>query len=107
MKTVEEQMVVMQAFVDGKTIKRTSNSTGYFFVFKKGNSPKDFNWQDFDYDIVEEPIVRYGVIAEGSFTRCYYDENEALAALIGIKERGDKGEIIKLVQDMGFKGDEE
>jgi hypothetical protein len=108
MKTVEQQIEVMQAFAAGKTIKRTSHfSRTLDSEFKKHCNPKNFNWTDFDYDIVEEPIVKYMVVvsSDGS-TVCDYNRYEvAKEKLEGIPDGNYK--IIKLVQDMDFKGDDE
>jgi len=107
MKTVEQQMVVMKAYADGKTIKRTAR----FFPknveeFDRETSPMHFNWQDYDCDIVEEPIVKYMIITQSGGTVCDYPSHEsAKAKLKYFHCEGYK--IIKLVQDMDFKGDEE
>jgi len=102
MKTVEEQIVVMQAYVDGKTILH-SNA----FEFDKDKSPRVFNWQDYEYDIVEDPIVKY-MIVTGKDNVCgtYIDYESAKQKLKNLEELSAFYKIIKLVQDMDFKGDE-
>ena len=109
MKTLKEQIKVMQAYVDGKTIKQTvrRNGTVLKITYQEESSPRAFNWADYDYDIVQEPIVKYMiVVSENGSTVCEYDSYEdAKWRLKGIPY--DCYKIIKLVQDMDFKGDEE
>ena len=45
MKTIPEQIEVMQAFDAGADIEITSPTGAYIF-----------NWQDYDYDIIRKPI---------------------------------------------------
>jgi hypothetical protein len=107
MKTVEQQMVVMQAYVDGKTIKRTNQYSGEIskFYYEEGVQPNAFNWSTFDYDIVKEPIVKYMIVTPSGDTVCDYPSYEtAKAKLRYFHSAGYK--IIKLVQDIDFKGDE-
>ena len=53
MKTIEERIAVMQAFVDGKDIERfVENISGSFWIFDLTPS---WNWYSFDYRVKEEP----------------------------------------------------
>lgn len=51
MKTLEEKIEVMQAFLDGKTIQ--DNIDGNWTDWKSGNDPQ-FNWGTYDYRIKPE-----------------------------------------------------
>ena len=53
MKTIEEMIAVMQAFVDGKRVERQSVITpdeGWFAVIEPA-----WNWNDYDYRVKPEP----------------------------------------------------
>jgi len=53
MKTIKEQVAVMLAADEGKTIgwtSRFSDDSG-----KRIENTKNFDWQSYDYEIVEEP----------------------------------------------------
>jgi hypothetical protein len=113
MKTVEEQIKVMQAYVDGKPIRCTDKQTEDSIVLTKQDSivltkrnKIDWDWHGWDFDIVQEPIVKYMVVtSQHGSTVCEYDNYEyAKWKLEGIPD--DNYKIIKLVQDMDFIGDE-
>ena len=100
MKTIEEQMVVMQAYADGKRINRTNRAQhtmvlDYFFTDEEG-----FNWEDFDYDIVEEPVVRYEIVDKSTNNTVSTFSNEK-AAIRHAKRYGNC-RVIKMVQDMDY-----
>jgi len=109
MKTLEEQIKVMQAYADGKTIKMSLKYREASRTFNSFNCPPKitFDWSGYDYDIVEEPIVKYMVVvSQDGSSVCDYDRYEdAKSKLEDISY--DRYKIIKLVQDMDFKGGEE
>ncbi len=106
MKTVQEQIVVMQAYADGKTVRRTNTIKGFLLDIHIDDAPMPFNWQNYEYDIVQEPIVRYMVVvSQNGSSVCEYDRYEdAKSKLEDITYDGYK--IIKLVQDMDFNSED-
>ena len=108
MKTTKEQIEVMQAYVDGKTIKQTGlRSNEYVGVFDRDNSPITlyFIWEDYDYDIVEKPIVKYVIVTRDDIAFSIY--SSYANAVENLKDLPSYYRIVKLVQDVDFKGDEE
>ena len=109
MKTLKEQIKVMQAYADGKTIKKTLKYNGAIANFsRKEELPQAvFNWSTYDYDIVEEPTVRFVVFdSQNDNIVCTYSSYEYAKRRLESYWRGGY-KIIKLVQDMDFKGDEQ
>ncbi len=92
-------MVVMQAHVDGKTVKKTTR--------RNGSVLRAFNWQYYDYDIVEEPIVRYMLVANNKnapiYPMTYTVYKEAKEVL---DNSSSAYKIVKLVQDMDFNSED-
>lgn len=107
MKTIKEQTEVMQAYLDGKTIKQTTNiSVGVTekFCHQEGLPPHLFNWAYYDYDIVEKPIIQYMIVTKSG--HCVSSFEHRRSAKSRIKEIPSNGyRIIKVVQDMDYKGD--
>ena len=107
MKTTKEQIEVMQAYVDGKTIKQTvrRNGTVLKITYQEESSPRAFNWADYDYDIVEKPIVKYVIVTRDDIAFSIY--SSYANAVENLKDLPSYYRIVKLVQDVDFKGDEE
>jgi hypothetical protein len=103
MKTVEEQIKVMQAYISGKTIKLAAwGNPENILEFNKEESPMaDFNWADYDYDIVQEPITYYVLIDENE----EYISHHKLIIDAKIMRRGEKRiRIAKMIEDISFIG---
>ena len=90
----------MQAYDEGKKICcRNSDSNYINGIITKGNG-EDFNWVDFDYDIVQEPIIKYVILdkSTNNTVSTYSNEKEAIKHV----ECYADCRIIKLVQDMDY-----
>jgi hypothetical protein len=76
MKTIEEQIEVMQAYADGKNIKRRADSpftnSDKNTIFNRRERTTDFSWASFDYNIVEEPITKYMIVTLSGGSICDY-----------------------------------
>lgn len=55
MKTIQEQIAVMQAYAEGKQIESKSRNNGYWVDVE---SEPNWNWHCFDYRVKEEPHYR-------------------------------------------------
>jgi hypothetical protein len=106
MKTIKEQLEVMHAYAAGKTIKRTSYLYEYSSKFSRDFKPRNFNWHDYDYEIVE-PIVKYMVISKlGNIMYCCESYDGAKETLKHLAS-SDGYRIIEVVENLDFIGDEE
>lgn len=58
-KTLEQKIEVMQAALQGKSIRITLISGTLPVVISRGDSPiLNFNWAEFDYEVYEEPKTK-------------------------------------------------
>lgn len=103
MKTNKQMMEVEQAHWNGGKVKRTCHKDKTFVVHLKAGAYIRWNWADYDYDIVEEPIVRYMVTTQHGGAISTYPVYAAAKKVL--KDLPSEYKIIKLVQDMDFEGE--
>ena len=102
MKTTQEQIEVMQAYEEGKNIRRTHETAvcSPYYSFFTNKIKERFNWDDFDYDIVKEQIVKYVIVDNSTNNTVSTFSNEKEAIRDSLHYSGCR--IVKLVQDMDY-----
>lgn len=110
MKTNKQKIEVQQAYENGSEVKRTYHTCHHetFVVHLNSDENIQWNWEAYDYDIVEEPVIKYMIVANNKTktaptypsTYTVYEEAKKVLDNITINCK-----IIKLVQDVDFNGD--
>lgn len=106
MKTTEQKVAVMQAYLDGKTISITAKQNiKVLRTFKRsdGTGDPEWNWNDLDYEVVREKIVRFAIVYGNRIIRSPQKCNELFfkseeAAINYAKQLPNPGETVKIIK---------
>ncbi len=98
MKTDEEKIAVMQAYVDGKGIRMSLLSDPDYWT---GSFDPAWNWEKIDYKVEPEPMVIYKI----KYTGLGYYNSRDYSTLKGARLDANmmvtgEFEIVKFVEDM-------